>query len=289
MKQIRKQWLVVFLPLAVFAATLSVTASAHEGEAQNDSWVRVDPQLKGPSTGWTTRTHNNAIGDDYAWTYGYGDEKTRDNWAVWDMGHKHGRQHVYTYIPRLPANHSEDIQATVTYRIYRNGSLMTTRTIDQGVSRGWVSLGTWSFRGAHVRIEAWDNETSEDYRTDGETAASRFAVDAASMRCVSECASTIYDPENIGDLMYDHAVLQNRLSDTEARFARFRRCVEDMARDLDDDLHRLAFALRVENLISSVTGPIKVIGVLVDALQTTLSPIADALESSPTTKRLQEC
>lgn len=109
----------------------------------------------------------------------------RDNWAVWEMGSRVGRQPIYVYVPRSPAN----VRASVLYRIYKNGTLLDTIRIDQQAQKGWILLGAWNFRGAEVRVEAWDNETLEHYNRN-RPSDSRIGVDAMAMRCWTRCWDT---------------------------------------------------------------------------------------------------
>ena len=288
----RLRWALGALILLLTACT---AAGAHEGTKQNESWKTIDdPQLKGPARDWHNRTHVEAAGDDYAWTYGTGDSDSRANWAVWGFGHRHGVQRVYVFIPRLPSNHSENLNATVKYRIYRNGDLLATRTVDQSTTRGWKKLGDWHFNGGIARVETWDNETKEDYH-DG-YGASRFAVDAASMKCLRECDATQYNPDNIEDLVLlweeTYNSLQQVISEqrrTQNEFAAYKRCVKKVGSDYSVALSELGVVLRVEGLVGAVFGPIPAVGTAVNAWILGNSPIADKLEFNRIRQHIDAC
>lgn len=167
-------------------------ASAHSADTDRQAgvWHFVDePDLRGPSRYWQ-ETGNGGWhdGEPFQFTYGIGNDDEPDNWAVWNMGHRHGRQPVWVWIPQ-PSNHADRVEATVLYRIYKNGKLLDTKRVDQKRHKGWYRLGTWWFRGADVRVEVYDNETTEHYNRN-DRAASRIGVDAVAMRCFWNCGDT---------------------------------------------------------------------------------------------------
>lgn len=159
--------------------------AAADNDQQNSAWYfNDDPRLEGPAEGWTRRT-SGGFGNDYHDTYGIGNSSQRDNYAVWDMGHRHGWQSVWVWVPEAPA----DVRATVSYRVYRNESLLATKVIDQAKQKRWQMLGFWSFKGADVRIEVWDNETSEHIDPQ-RIASSRIGIDVVAMKCFWSCDDT---------------------------------------------------------------------------------------------------
>lgn len=173
--------------LALIALLASITvlisqAAATSADRQDSDWYYNDhPRREGPQDSWWPRTSGGWNGD-YHFTYGIGNDTMPVNWAVWDMGHRHGRQTIHVWIPRAPA----DVRANVLYRIYKNDSLIDSVRVDQNISKKWQRLGAWNFNGADVRVEAWDNETLEHYDRN-DPSESRFGIDTAAMRCWSRC------------------------------------------------------------------------------------------------------
>ena len=166
-----------------------IPAPATDSDLQDNVWFFVDdPRLEGPSNGWWNHT-SGGWANDYHSTYGIGNSSQRDNWAVWDIGHRHGRQPVFVWVPESPA----DVRATVRYRIYKNDELIDNVNVDQQTDKGWVRLGVWDFNGADVRIEAWDNETIEHYNHNN-LADSRMGLDAVAMQCWSNCQNDSEEP-----------------------------------------------------------------------------------------------
>ena len=165
--------------------SVAVTRQAVADEDQQDTyWHYIDdPRLEGPSKWWWPGTSGGWDGD-YHFTYGIGGDHARDNYAVWEMGHRHGKQTIYIWVPKSPAT----VGATVLYRIYENDVLLTSVQVDQEAdeNKGWNRLGAWDFNGAEVRVEIWDNETRERYDRNNPTD-SRIGIDTVAMRCWSRC------------------------------------------------------------------------------------------------------
>lgn len=173
--------------------TAAVPVFGHSGSQQTKWDYHDDPVHvklsgrffigKGTSGGW---------GKDYEYTYGIGNSSAPDQKTVWDFGHRHGKQLIFVYVPKAPA----DVRATVTYRIYKNNTLLESVDVNQQDNKGWVRLGSWQFNGASARIEQWDNETREHYDPNNK-AESRIGLDAVATRCVRDCGN---DSEPIGSI-----------------------------------------------------------------------------------------
>lgn len=242
-----------YASLLVLAALLALlappaTAVAHEGEQQENWHINDDPRVDGH---WWQRHSSLAQGGEYWVTHGI----DRHDWearAVWEMGHKHGRQQVWVYIPR-----SDDVQATVNYRVYANGNRVlaggrvslwdVTGDIRQRHHKGWQKIGEYKFDGADVRIEVWDNETDQTYSQHGADA-SRFAVDAVAMRCVSRCEVDYADPADAWRQQSNRLALQECLNDGITRLA--------------ENLNHLASALDADYAVGTVKSAASLIPVL---------------------------
>lgn len=244
--------LLAFVAAAALAATLAMpTASAHTGTQQDEFFERNDtPQLKGPSSGWTRRTGSEGFGLSYWVTYGIGNSSTRDNWTVWDLGHRHGKQSLWVYVP-----HASDIQATVKYRVYRNGILYRKVNIDQGARKGWQKLGNFNFYGAEARIEVWDNETKEHYDRNNRNA-SRYAVDAVSSRCYSQCSITNYHPDNHRDLIRSYEARGRRIDKLENTYDLAKTCVREVSKIWADFIPDVVLDLERRGIATGLIGSI---------------------------------
>lgn len=227
---IKKMAVVGLMVSALLAATNSTPVSAHDGEQQDSGFhVNDEPRLDGQ---WWQRRSSRAQGGEYWVTHGV----NRHDWearAVWEMGHKHGRQQVWVYIPR-----SDDVQATVDYRVYANGVLdrapvsKARHQFSQRDNQGWQKIGEYTFNGADVRIEVWDNETDQTWDSHGADA-SRFAVDAVAMKCTRHCGKNDLDPANAWRQQSSRLALQKS----------FQKCLDDGIARLTEDLNRLANVL----------------------------------------------
>ena len=177
--------LMTFLLAALLPPPPPVVAT---DQTQNDQrlWkINDEPHLAGEQAYWLRGEWPGTSGaweGDYVYTYGAGGSASPENWAVWDMGSRWGRQEVLVYIPKAPA----DVRATVRYRIYANSDLLTNVDISQSQHKGWRRLGTYDFNGADVKIRVQDNETAEHHGKVGLNS-SRIGIDAVAMRCIERC------------------------------------------------------------------------------------------------------
>ena len=181
--------LLVLCLLAAGLVTAATSANALQNQ-QTEWYINDDPSLLGPQESWYEGDAGQGYGaNNYRWTYAIGGEGGIDNWAMWDMGERIGRQQVAVYIPGTKAT------ATVTYIVIFDGIGQYSRKISQKLNAGrWINLGTWDFNGKDVEIVVYDNGAVQHWRTDG-LENSRIGVDAMTMRCVANCATTTPTPD----------------------------------------------------------------------------------------------
>ena len=173
------------------------TSTAHTDSNPQTGWHFVEPDLQGPLQWWYYNPDGAGSGWNRAarYTYGIGGDDDGDNYAVWEMGHRNGYQHLAVLVPRSHAT------ATVSYRVYLNDKLTAiVAKIDQQArcseastitgrrcrDTAWLWLGNYVTEGADVRIEVWDHETDEHWSRDG-GAASKIGVSTIAMKCYREC------------------------------------------------------------------------------------------------------
>ena len=169
-------------------------------QVQTGWYVNDDPTLFGPSKWWYDGTAGHGYGsNNFKWTYAVGGRTDSTNWAHWYMGNRVGRQQIMVYVPRSQAT------ATVRYSIFKDNTFLAKASIAQADVNGWTNLGTWNFENADVVITIQDNDAVQNYQSDGR-AASRIAVDAVAMRCVSNCTASVNPPGQVDHNTFDYVV-----------------------------------------------------------------------------------
>lgn len=171
-------------------------------QSQTDWYINDNPTLFGPSQYWYEGNVGHGYGsNNFKYTYAIGGDTNADNWARWNMGNRVGRQTIIVYVP------SNQATATVRYNIFKDDSFFAQANIAQANVSGWTTLGTWNFDNADVMITVQDNQAVQHHNTHG-YAASRIAVDAIAMRCVSNCTSSASPPGQV-----DHTTLKYVVDD----------------------------------------------------------------------------
>ena len=259
----------VVVPIAV-----STPVTAHTGIQQDDAWYGVDdPVLEGPDNQWWN-VQGGGVDGDYAYTYGNRDLTSYQNRAVWHMGHRHGWQPIYVYVPISPV----EVQATVRYRIYKNEEWISTVELNQSRNKGWQQLGIWEFNGAVVRIEARDNDAAQIFDRNSQVS-SRMGIDKISMICWSSCNDSTEHPSNVSSLQTRYDSLQIKYNRLVASFESYHNCIYLNAGDTGVELSRLADYIDTEGITERLASVFPVIGHLVSAIITSTSPLTDALRS----------
>lgn len=268
--------LTIICTLAAGSIVASISmANAHDGNQQT-GWHGVDdPRLDEPDSGggWWRVASNSGVHGDYHYTYGDRSLSRYENRAVWEMGHRHGRQVIYVHVPKLST-----VRATVRYRIYKNDVLIETVSINQDENKGWQRLGWWDFNGAKVRIEARDNETAEIY--DGNNPNdSRMGIDKISMKCSARCAIVGEDPSQVSQLYKEYVELRSDYQALKNSSTSYKNCISRKSSDLSGNLFELAHLLDVESTSSLLTGLIPIIGNLGNAIIYNESNLTDAVRA----------
>lgn len=183
----------VIAAVGLFLAGLPVAgtvppAQAQTAQDQSEWYVNDNPVLykdgRVSMEDWTTVRSGGYDGGDYVYTLAFGESSSSENTAEWHMGRRVGTQEIQVYIP-----HGNYSRAAVDYEIIIHGSDDGHgSTVDQSRFRGWVTQGLYHSNGREVSIKVADNSAYPDYRQGGNIA-SRIAIDAVRMRCVSNCGT----------------------------------------------------------------------------------------------------
>ena len=164
---------------------ISLPAASAQSPSQSNWFVNDNPDLFGPPAYWEDGYVGKGYGaNNYVYTYAIGGDPSPDNWAVWHMGRRAGRQLVGFFIPCGQAT------ASVTYRVLADGHPVASLRVDQRDECGWVRRGPFDVNGADVTIRLNDND-AEQHVTRDRREPSRIGVDAVAMKCVRSCADTI--------------------------------------------------------------------------------------------------
>ncbi|WP_419931461.1 CHAP domain-containing protein [Candidatus Poriferisodalis sp.] len=172
--------------LGLVAATLLVVGAPLHAAAQADPtdwYVNDDPRLEGPNQYWYWGQTGMGYGtNNYRYTYAIGGDAQRENWAVWDMGARIGRQELQVYVP---CNHAT---ATVTYEIQIGASSHRSEVaqLHECGQNQWTSLGEFDANGNNVTVVLADNASQHHWAQNG-LVWSSIGVDAIRARCASSC------------------------------------------------------------------------------------------------------
>ncbi len=170
--------------VVIVATALTQTASA-AGRSQSGWFVNDEPELFGPSEYWEDGYLGKGYGaNNYVYTYAIGGDPSPDNWAIWAMGRRWGRQTIGIFVPCGQAT------ATVTYQVLADGRPVANPEVAQRTECGWVHRGPYDFNGAEVTIRLNDNDAEQHVNRVG-LSASSIGVDAVAMRCVLDCQETV--------------------------------------------------------------------------------------------------
>ena len=152
---------------------------------QSRWFVNDDPVLFGAAEDWKDGYLGKGYGtNNYVYTYAIGGDRSPDNWAIWHMGRRWGRQAIGFFVPCGQAT------ATVTYRILADGRPVANPRVAQRDECGWVRRGPYDFNGADVTIRLNDNDSEQHFVRDG-LKSTRIGVDAVAMKCVLNCEDTV--------------------------------------------------------------------------------------------------
>lgn len=268
---ISKSIISIIVASAVLLGSITI-ALAHDDQ-QNQSYSGVDePRLDGPESGWWRVASVIGQHGDYYYTYGDSNISGYENRAVWNMGHRHGRQRIYVYVPK-----DSTLNATVSYLIWKNDRPFDFGRINQKECKGWCKLGDWDMNGANVRISASDGAVKEAYDANNPNA-SKMGIDKITMKCISSCDAEWESPYNIRRLYERNKALEaeNREQKT------YINCIKSKLAPTANDTDILANAMDIEATLTNLFGAIPGVGTLVSITVYHHSELSDAVRSLAT-------